>query len=101
MTGSARYFYFWCENCPTRITIETEVPAASADGDPEYTFASHVGLARVREPTPHDDGTEMADLCPACGSLLHDVDELVAYGDVPPNCGTPDAHAIWRAARNK
>jgi len=24
---STRYFTFWCERCPTRVTVETDVPA--------------------------------------------------------------------------
>lgn len=45
-----RYFYFWCERCPTRITVETEAPPSALDGEPEYTFAGSegVGLAQAR-----------------------------------------------------
>ena len=97
-----RYFYFWCERCPTRITIETEVPAASPGDELEYTFADFVGLAQVRAPTPTDDGTEGATLCPACGGVLHDMDELVARDEVPvPFSCSAEAHATWRAKRRE
>ena len=97
-----RYFYFWCERCPTRITVETEAPPSALDGEPEYTFAGSegVGLAQARAVTPTDDGLEVADLCPACSSPLHDLDDLVARGDVRLDASAErvtKAHAAWRA----
>lgn len=96
-----RCFWFWCERCPTRVTVETEVPTSSTYPDPEYTFAESdgVGLVRVREPVPNDDGLETADLCPACGAQLHDLDDLLARGRVPyhERLETSKLHAAWRA----
>jgi hypothetical protein len=94
---TTRYFYFWCCNCPTRITVETEVPATSAYPEPEYIFAESegVGLVRVREEVPGDDGLEVADLCPTCGSQLFDVDDLAARGLIPLNSITPETQAAW------
>ncbi len=96
-----RYFYFWCERCPTRVTVETEAPVGAPDGEPQYISPDDdgVGSVQTRAPTAHDDGMEAAHLCPACGSQLHDVDSLVAYGLVP--AGTlaseaGEAHARWR-----
>ena len=72
---TTRYFYFWCERCPTRITIDTDVPASSEYPDPEYTFATDgVALFQARPAKPCDDGLEVADLCPACGGQLLDLD---------------------------
>jgi len=100
--SKVRYFYFWCERCPTRITVETEVPSAAPEGEPEYTFAGSdgVGLAHVRAVTPTDDGLEIADLCPACGSPLHDLDDLMAREIVRLDTIIVDriaeSHAKWR-----
>ena len=96
----SRYFYFWCVRCPTRITVETEVPASSQYPDPEYSFAAAecVAAYRARPPVPNDDGLESADLCPACGSQLWDLDELLARGIVPyhENHESSKLHAAWR-----
>ena len=101
--GEIRYFYFWCEHCPTRITVETEVPPSAPNGEPEYSFAESegVGLAEARPVTPTDDGLEVADLCPACGSPLHDVDDLTARGKIPRFDSDMRAiHAHWRTEIN-
>ena len=104
--SDTRYFYFWCERCPTRITIETEVPsvAVAPEGEPAYSFAvwDGVGLARACEPRgPGDDGLVVADLCPACGSELHDLDDLMARGLVRLDDDSAEhitkEHAAWRA----
>jgi hypothetical protein len=97
-SATCRRFTFWCARCPTRVTVETEVPPSSSYPDPEYSFASSEGVAacRVHPAVPGDDGLVTADLCPACGSQLHDLDELVALGEVPPNTFTAEAHAAWR-----
>ncbi len=98
--GEIRYFYFWCERCPTRITVETEAPPDAPDGEPEYTFAESngVGLAEARPSAPGDDGLEVADLCPACSSPLHDVDDLTARGVIPRfKSDMRELHTNWRA----
>ena len=99
---STRYFFFWCECCPTRITVETEVAAAAPAGEPEYSFAESewVGLAVVREPKPGDDGLEVADLCPACAGNLCDLDDLFARGILPyhDSKDAPGLHAEWIAS---
>lgn len=75
---TTRHIMVWCERCPTRITISTEVPVASVHPNPEYTcFVSEgVALALAHPPTAADDGLVITDRCPACGGELHDVDEL-------------------------
>lgn len=95
-----RYFYFWCERCPTRITVETEVPPGQFYPLPEYNFAESewVGLAQARPPTSGDDGLEAASLCPACGGQLHDWDDLAGRETIP-YCDEKDVskvHADWR-----
>lgn len=67
---------------------------------PEYSFGDCdlVGLVRVRAATPTDDGLERADLCPACGSPLHDVDDLTAREKIPRfDSDIRAMHANWRA----
>jgi len=98
-----RYFYFWCERCPTRVTVETEAPYEAPGGEPQYICPDDdgVGSVQTRAPTAHDDGMEAAHLCPACGGRLHDLDGLVTCGLVPMNALTSDAadreaHAKWR-----
>ena len=103
--SDTRYFYFWCERCPTRITIETEAPPDAPKGEPEYSAAGFngVGLARAHEPmSANDDGLEVADLCPACGSQLHDLDDLTSRGEVPRfESDTRELHTNWRAKVRK
>ena len=99
MTG--RRFSFWCERCPTRITVETEVPYSAPNDEPQYIGPSFdgVSLVRVQEPIPGDDGIEIAELCPACGSRLHVLDDLVVFGHVRLITGDEDfskRHAEWR-----
>lgn len=101
----SRYFYFWCSNCPTRVTVETEVPAAADYPDPHYHFAMSegVGSARVAPAEPGDDGLVTADLCPACDHPLHDLDDLTARQEVPyhDDSQTPQVHAEWLAKVKK
>lgn len=86
-----RYFYFWCERCPTRITIATEVPASAPDGEPEYNGGSYVAVAST---------CDVADLCPACAGQLHDLDTLVAHNEVKLTItDAREEHAAWRARR--
>jgi len=99
---STRYFYFWCERCPTRITVETDVPATSQYPDPEYTFSTDgVALFQAKPPTPTDDGLEVADRCPACGGQLCDLDDLILFGHVPVHDAEqhPAQHARFIASR--
>lgn len=90
--SEARYFYFWCVNCPTRITVETEVPEVAPAGQPQYDFAMFEWVGQVQV----GDTRKRADRCPACGGQLWDVDELAARGDIPLNTFTAEAHAAWR-----
>ncbi len=96
---SIRYFSFWCENCPTRIHLETEVPSGAPEGQPEYVFAESdwVGLARARDSVPGDDGLIRADLCPACAGPLHDVDDLVAREYLPMKGWTREEESALHA----
>ena len=91
-----RYFFFWCERCPTRVRVETELPAAASGDDPEYSFATSEWVGQAHVVVSGDDYLVPADRCPACGGQLHDLDQLVCQGDVPPNTFTPEAHAAWR-----
>jgi len=93
-----RHFSFWCESCPTRVLVETEVSAASCYPDPEYVGAMDgVATARIRPPVEHDDGLEIADLCPADGGQLHCLDELIGRGLIPhhDDIDSPNLHAGW------
>lgn len=96
---STRYFFFWCANCPTRVTVETDVPAAADYPDPHYHFACSEGVAafQARAPVENDDGLETADLCPACNQPLHDLDYLLATREVPyhETKNTAAVHAAW------
>lgn len=95
---TTRRYPFWCGNCPTRVTVETEVKGTSTYPDPEYIgHVDGVAMVRVRAATDGDDGLEGADRCPACASPLHDLGDLVAYGDVPPHDRQDAAavHAAW------
>jgi hypothetical protein len=96
-----RYFSFWCERCPTRITVETEAPPDDPSGGPEYSFAelNWVGLVQVRSPSPGDDGLEVADLCPSCAGQLRDLDDLLGRQIVPYHelKDSPRLHAEWLA----
>jgi hypothetical protein len=96
-----RYYYFWCERCPTRVTVETEAPVGAPDGEPQYACPADdgVGAVQTRTPTAHDDGMESAQMCPACGAQLRDLDSLVTYGEVPASTlasEASEAHAKWR-----
>jgi hypothetical protein len=98
---TTRFFSFWCENCPTRITVETEVQAVMPDGEPTYDFAETewVGQVQTRMPTLADDGYEPARHCPACAHELCDLDSLLAVGSVPyhESEDSPRVHAEWIA----
>lgn len=89
-------FSFWCPKCPTRVSVQTEVDPAADYPDPHYHFALSEGV-RVRPETESDDGLETADLCPACGSPLDDLDDLTARGLVPyhGDGDAPAVHAAW------
>jgi len=134
---TVRYFFFWCERCPTRITVETEVSALALDGEPEYAFAESEGVGLVRAawrtaladvraqlvdvrfhhatPARLEESlttldrvlraleNRVADLCPACGAQLHDLDDLLARGIVPyhENHESSNLHAAWRRQVSK
>jgi len=89
-----RYFYFWCERCSTRITVETEVPADAPDGDPQYGFAMADGVGVVVS----RDHVSVALNCPACEGQLHDLDEMLARGNVPYHDSRESSmlHTAWR-----
>lgn len=103
--GNTRYFAFWCANCPTRVMVETEVPASSDYPDPYYHFSFAEGFAafQAREPTENDDGLEVADLCPACCKPMEELDHMLITGEVPYHLDgeTPAVHAAWLKKETK
>ena len=86
----SRYFYFWCVRCPTRITVETEVPASEFPGEFGLFAPADAETEETRS------GYASGDRCPACHGKLHNLDELVAQGLVSQTCTTSEAHAAWR-----
>ena len=100
-----RHFEFWCESCPTRIKVETDVPGDSVWPKPEYNGESEgVGLALARKPIEGDDGMVIASFCPADGGQLHCLDDLIGRGHIPysfggPSDDSPSLHAEWIAKR--
>lgn len=90
-----RYFYFWCEKCPTRIHLQTEVQQAAPDGQPTYDFAESEWVGQCEQ-------GHVADRCPACGGPLRDTDDLVAREYLPLKGWDPERepelHAIVREA---
>lgn len=97
--GTTRYFEFWCANCPTRVRVETDVPASADYPDPHYHFSFSEGFAafQARQPTENDDGLEVADLCPACCKPMDELDHLLMTGEVPyhEDAETAAVHAAW------
>ena len=83
-----RGFSAWCERCATRVSIATEETADEA-----------------RNVDAHTPGLDMAANmpCPSCEGKLHDLDTLVAHGEVVPITGwmietEARVHAAWRAS---
>ena len=71
-----RYFYLWCETCPTQVIVETDVPVDA----PGAYYASGDG--------PHQ--------CPACHDTLHDWDDIAGHFPEAMNNNTPEVRRRWR-----
>lgn len=86
---STRYFSFWCERCPTRVVVETD--------NPTY-IGAHLGVASIRVDVGDEPIVAASTRCPACGSQLYNLEDLVSFREVPIHDKTDTAkeHAAWR-----
>ncbi len=85
---STGYYAVWCEKCATRLQLATEETEDESRGVDALT----PGLD-MQASTP----------CPVCGGKLLDVDELVAFDELPfrgwKEEDEPELHAKLRARR--